>query len=321
MLMNICFLSHDQLVGAIRVGFDCLLLCLGLMKIKKGKETIEETIAQRVGRIPEGSWESYLGISSATNAAGAESYGGFSILCTERCTVDYVRLYLILSNGGSYSEFRPFVNIQIEVGGNFGDMQIDLPFLLNADFVETESYELHPINNHSQVVLTDKRPVSSTNRTRPIRLAGRAAMTGFQTPTNFRLALPLLVQPQMTGQPWSTLRTLPDFKPNEGGPSHYYYPAIERLEIIIEQPPLGYEFAHESHTPTPEFMSEKQCRWISTNQPGSRPHSSVFTRINRIGAAERVEIQRLRNGLSIGLWTGISVTVAIDLVWTLVSLL
>lgn len=322
MLLDICFLSHDQLVGAIRVGFDCLLLCLGLMKIKKGKETIEETIAQRVARVPESSWESHLGISSATNAAGTKSYGrGFSILCTERCTVNRVCLYLNLANGASHGEFKPTADIVIEVGDNFGLMQIDLPFLLNAHLVETESYELHPVDDYSQVILTDKRPASSPNGTRGICLVGHAVMTGFQTPTSFRLELPLDVQPHIKGHPWSTLRALPDFKASEGGPLLYYYPAIEQLEIIIDQPPLGYTFAHESHAPTPEFMSQRQCRWTSTNQPSSRPHSSVFTRLDRIGAAEQVEIQKLRSGLSVGLWTGISVTVAIDLVWTLVSLL
>lgn len=169
------------------------------------------------------------------------------------------------------------------------------------------------------LVVTDARSPDVRSGSFRLFTSFTSALALKQCDASIDISLPVDSGPRMIGRPMSEPNTLS--LPSGAGQERItaIFPEVNVLEISISQPPAGMTFDPQSQTPIPEYFSNTECRWISGSAECKRTHSSISSRLIHGNARERLQMDRIRDGIGIGIWTAVFVTVFIDLVWTAVG--
>jgi hypothetical protein len=311
------------LIAMLRILLDALVLCIARCYWLRNRAALEKTFSSR--QIPI---EDYYRKTLLKNIpkSDAARYGWPICISSNRaCRITFLRIRIMLSNSSTDDKFHTGAYIDIEGLGDFGYINLLLPMIIVEHWTGTSDGVFYTAGSDRMcLLLMDQRDVEKRNDPFRVNIYRTVAMPLSQAGANVTVSLPIGTGPSATGLPMTTAKefNFPLRGTEAATTIHFpYFPCVEKMELILDNPPKSFSFDPLGQAPHPEYYSDTECRWISGADTGSRPHSSISSRLIHGVGEERLQISRIRDGIGVGIWTAVFVTVSIDLLWMLVELL
>lgn len=317
--MKVDFLHLPEtkdLITLIRVLLDIFILLIARRSWLKHQLSLEETFSTR--RIPLDEYRTW--VLKNIPPGDISCYGSpIGVIASRPCRITILRVKILLSN--SQEQFAAGAYIDIQGEGDFQSIHLSLPMVISEETIASEGI-LHAQNDdHNSIVLTDQREEGQRTGSFIFRTYRTVAIPFIQTGASVTVSIPVSCGPFTSGLPMTEARELTVPLKNIDSSVTLYLPAVEKMELILDMPPKSFAFDPFGQAPSPEYFSYRECRWISGTSPGFRPHSSITSRLIYGVGEDRLQLSRIRDGIVLGIWTAVFVTVTIDLVWILVELL
>ena len=308
---------ESNIAAIFRILIDGFLLSLARRKANSHQASVESTFVEEDKIIsPFGKIEP---ISLPTS--GRYERTSFRIATANKCNITYVRFSILLAQGPGESGFSPYVYIDINGRGRFNVMVMTLPFNLSNCRPTSSGISVELDEKRSTLTLIDERENQSRDEPFEFRACNFISIPVHESPSGLQFSFPIDTQLRTIGQPWTISDSLSRYNKTSGKTDTTHFPAIDVLEISAKMLPKGYKFSEFEIFPQPEFRSMEECRWISTTSEVTRHHSSISFRLLETSYLNRSGLERVSSGFSVGLWSAVFVTVAIDMTWTIVNLL
>lgn len=317
--MNITVLympSLTVLITLIRLLIDILILSIANRYWRRHQIALEATFSSC--RIP---LEGYRALAFKQLPVNEVSCSGspIGVISFRPCRITLLRVKILLSD--SQDTFAAGAYIDLAGEGDFQSIRLSLPMIISDNTIAKDGILQKENENRNGLVITDQREKSLRTGSFSIRTYRTVAMPFTQTGSSVTVSIPVSCGPFTTGLPMTETKELTLPLPNSLDSVTCYFPAVEKMELILEKPPSTFAFDPLGQAPSPEYYSDKECRWISGTNLGARPHSSISSRLTYGLGEERLQMTRIRDGIGIGIWTAVLVTVSIDLVWVFVELM
>jgi hypothetical protein len=314
--MEISSFLQNNVATILRILIDAYILSFAYRKSRVSEISVADTFEHH-----DEVFSFFTEGESASKKLLAAKNIGFHMISAGSCEIDHVRIFIHLSELSQHKIMSPYAYIDLSGRGAFQAMLIRMPFKIQGSKFGSDDIGITLDEDEMGLILSDFRNTPLPNEQFKISVATPVMLRGHTDWGSIKIELPIRHQLRMVGQPWMKGDSMPNFKAEPGDPDNYYFPSIQAMEIGIYGLPDQYRFSRTELAPPPEFRSESECRWISGCTVGSRPHSSVFFQLDKEGAEPKMELARIRGGFSVGLWTAVFVTVAIDLTWSSVDLI
>lgn len=304
------------LITLVRVLLNILILRIARRSWVKHQVALEESFSSR--HIPLDEYQKL--VLKHIPPEDASGYGlPVGLIASRPCRITFLRVKILLSDG--QDKFGAGAYIYLEGEGDFQSLRLYLPMIVSDKTIEADGI-LHVQNDdRNGLVITDHRKEGQRAGSFSIRTYRTVAIPFTQTGANVTVSIPVGSGPCAYGLPMSEAKVLTIPSQIDDSPVTLHFPAVEKMELTLSLPPKSFSFDPFGQAPAPESFTDTECRWISGTSPGFRPHSSITSRLTHGIGEERLQLSRIRDGISLGIWTAVFVTVAIDLVWLLVELL
>tara|TARA_R110002049_G_scaffold111070_1_gene260196 strand:+ start:375 stop:1358 length:984 start_codon:yes stop_codon:yes gene_type:complete len=313
-IVEIVILLQSNLATILRIFIDACILVFAHRKARSAEATVAETFIHGDEVL-----SFFSPNKNSENALLQAKNIGFHIVTSAACEIERLRVGILLSTISQ--KISPYAYIDLEGSGAFDDLILQVPFVIQETSFSENNVMITRSSDRMRLLVSDLRhaPLSTDqfkiSVSTPIML--RAHSDGVST----HIELPIRPQLRTVGQPWTRNDLFPNLGAKLGDYENLHFPAINQMEISISSLPSRYSFSATGLVPPPEFRSESDCRWISGKSAGARQHSSILCHLTEKGSAAEVETSRIRGGFSVGLWTAVFVTVAIDITWSSVDLI
>ncbi|MCJ7778523.1 MAG: hypothetical protein MUP16_09445, partial [Sedimentisphaerales bacterium] len=292
-------------IAMLRILLDALILYIARCYWLRRQAALEKTFSSH--QIPVDKY--FAETLKKVPEDNATRYGSPICISSNRdCRITFLRIRIILSDSMIDDKFQTGAYISVEGMGDYGYINLSLPMIIT--FMTGASSKDASCTVRSDdgtgLLFMDQRDTEKRAGTFRIGTYCVVAMPLSQAGANVKVSLPISTGPFASGLPMTKPRDLTCMLPDTDDATMLYFPyfpSVEKMELIINNLPKSFSFDPLGQSPHPEYYSDKECRWISGNSAGSRPHSSVSSRLTQGIGEERLQISRIKDGIGIGIWT------------------